>query len=240
MIVESEDGHTMRFLKGCDFRISPDQRSVLVDVAPSFEDGLVPILLSGSVLAALLVLQGECVLHASGVHLDGWTLGILAGSGQGKSTLAALFCSVGAELVSDDLLRVEISNGRPRCYTGTAQIRLRSKVVTLADAFPNNERCVTADGRTAVTPNQAHGPLLNINTVVVPLPSREVHQARVMRLSKRDAFLSLLRYPRVLGWETIDPIRRHFEICAEIAEVVPVFEATIPWGPPFPPSFRKR
>lgn len=232
-IVETRTGHTIRFSDECDFRISSDSRSIVIDVAPGYERDFVPILLTGNVLASLLTLQGECVLHASGIRAGGSTIAILGASGVGKSTLAALFCASGAELVSDDLLRIMSNGGPPRCYTGTTQIRLRPSAAALADAFPSGSRDLTADGRIAVRPSQAVEPTHELNSVLIPLPSRQARKLRVRRLSQKEAFVSLLSYPRVLGWEEAAPIRRHFQVCAEIAESVPAFEATIPWGPPF-------
>jgi hypothetical protein len=235
-IVETESGHTIRFPSECDFRISSDHRSVVVDVAPGFDDGFVPIVLTGNVLASMLGLQGECVLHASGIYVEGWTLAIVGGTGMGKSTLAALLCANGARLVSDDLLRVDADGGRPRCYAGTTQIRLRPKAAELAAEFPPNAREPTADGRIGVTPLQAEGRTFDLDAVLIPLPSRMDEQLGIRRLPKKEALVALLRYPRVLGWEENAPIRRHFEVCAQIAERVAVYEATIPWGPPFAPD----
>ena len=232
-IVETLSGYTVRFSEECDFRISPDRGSIVVDLAPGFDAGFVPIVLIGNVLASLLGLQGECVLHASGVAEDGWTLAILGASGMGKSTLAALFCAAGLQLVSDDLLRVDSDGRRPRCFTGTAQIRLRPGAAELADFLPAEARELTTDGRIAITPVQAEGPTLDLDAVLVPAPSRKVRRLRLRRLSKKEALISLVQYPRILGWQATEPIRRHFEVCAAIAEDVPVFEATIPWGPPF-------
>ena len=236
MIVESESGVTIRLPAECEFRISRDRHAIDIDVAPGFEKGLARILLTGNVLAALLNLQGACVLHASAVCNDGWTLGILGVSGQGKSTLAALCCSAGAQLVSDDLIRVDSDGGCPRCYSGTAQIRLRPKAAEIADLFPLDPRESTSDGRIAITPAQATGPTFNLDALLVPLPSRRARQLRVRRLPKMEALVSLLGYPRVLGWDATEPIRCHFEVCAELAETVPVFEAKIPWVPPFTPQ----
>jgi hypothetical protein len=232
-IVETPVGHTIHFSEECDFRIAADTRSIVVDVAPGVERGYVPILLTGNVLASLLSLQGECVLHASGIRANGRTVAIVGASGLGKSTLAALFCAGGAKLVSDDLLRIVSNGGLPRCYTGTAQIRLRPNAAALADAFPPATRELTPDGRIAVTPEQAAGLPSELDAVLIPSPSRRARRLRVRRLSQKEALVSLLSYPRVLGWQEASPIRRHFEVCAGIAELVPVFEATIPWGPPF-------
>jgi hypothetical protein len=235
-IVETRAGHTIRFSEECDFRIAADTRSILVDVAPGAEQGFVPILLTGNVLASLLALQGECVLHASGVRANGRTLAIVGASGLGKSTLAALFCAGGAELVSDDFLRILSNGGVPRCYTGTAQIRLRPNSAKLADAFPFAARELTADGRIAVTPKRTETSTSELDAILIPSPSRRARRLRVRRLSEKDALVSLLSYPRVLGWQETAPVLRHFQVCADVAERVPVFKATIPWGPPFEPD----
>jgi len=235
-IVETPAGHIIRFSQECDFRVSVDRRSILIDVAPGAERGFVPILLTGNVLASVLTLQGECVLHASGVRANGRTLAILGASGVGKSTLAALFCAAGAKLVSDDLLRIASNGGPPRCYTGTAQIRLRPGAVELADVFCFAGQELTADGRLAVTPEQTEAPSSELDAVLIPSPSRRARSLRVRRLTQKEALVSLVSYPRVLGWQESAPVRRHFQVCAEIAERVPVFDATIPWGPPFDPD----
>src|SRR6476646_8305081 len=145
-IVETSSGHAFRFPNACDFFLSKDLRRLRVHASPEAE-ALVPILLAGTVLAAVLSLGGRVVLHASAMHDDGWTLAIVGGSGQGKSTLAALFCAAGADLVSDDLLRVEIENRQARCFKGTPQIRLRPAAAALASRAPANTRTRTADGR---------------------------------------------------------------------------------------------
>ena len=228
-IVETSSGPTIRFPSACDFRLSKDLRRLRVDAQPEAEP-LVPILLAGTVLAAVLSLRGHGVLHASAIHEAGWTLAIVGASGQGKSTLAALFCAAGAELVSDDLLRVEIQNGRPRCYTGAAQIRLRPKAAALASLAPASTRVPTADGRVSLTVTSVSGPILDLDAVLVPSPSR-TEPLSVRRLTKRDALVALLAYPRVLGWQTIEPVREHFAVCAALAESVPVFAGHDPVGP---------
>jgi hypothetical protein len=235
-IVETPAGHTIRFTDECDFRISADQRSIVVDVAPEFKRELAPVILTGNVLAAVLGLQGECVLHASGVRSDDLTLAILGGAGLGKSTLAALLCARGAELISDDLLRVAANGDRPYCYTGTTQIRLRPKAAQLAASFSPTAREPTTDGRMGVRPAQAPGPTFELDAVLIPKPSRRARNLRVRRLPEKEALVEVLSYPRVLGWHESGPIRRHFKVCAEIAAHVPVFDALIPWGPPFAPD----
>lgn len=235
-IVRTPIGHVIRFSNECDFRIAADGRSIVVDIAPGFDRRLVSILLTGNVLASLLGLRGECVLHASAVRRDGWTLAILGASGIGKSTLAAVFCASGAELVSDDVLRIESNGNPPRCFTGTAQLRLRPNAAELADLFPPEARETTADGRIGLTPTQAKAGTFELDAVVIPRPAPRSRTLRVHRLPQMAALVSLLSFPRVLGWQDSSPIRRHFNVCADMAERVPILKATIPWGPPFSPD----
>jgi hypothetical protein len=65
----------------------------------------------------LLRADGEVVLHASAVALDGAALAFLGPSGSGKSSLAGGFVRAGAELLADDFLVVREQEG---CYTTTA------------------------------------------------------------------------------------------------------------------------
>ena len=99
----SDSGYVLRF-KGCgEFFISADLRDLEVRKDPLGEVELLPILLAGTVTAFLLALRGETVLHASAVAIDGAAVAFVGQSGRGKSTIAALLCVAGAELVTDDV-----------------------------------------------------------------------------------------------------------------------------------------
>jgi hypothetical protein len=54
-----------------------------------------------------------------------------------------------------------------------------------------------------------------------------------MRLRTADISAWLSRYPRVLGWSDAASMAVSFQSLGDLVERVPVFEATIPWGPPF-------
>ncbi len=76
------------------------------------------------VLTAALTLQGEEPLHATVVRLDEHTIGFLGDSGAGKSTLAAFLLAEGAELVTDDMLRIAYDGGRAVAYRGPPRLKL--------------------------------------------------------------------------------------------------------------------
>ena len=224
--------YVVRFRDYADFVISPG-RTIDIHLLPEADAELVPILLTGNVLAVVLALDGECVLHASAVEFDGGTLAIVGGPGMGKSTLAAVFCAAGGRLISDDLLRVGFDEGRPYCFEGTGLIRLRESAAELAQSFPPDHVERTADGRMAVKAEKVARPTSVLDAIIVPEPSRTATVMHVDALGPRDSLVTLISYPRVMGWQVIEPSRHQFVGLAELARKVPVYRVEIPWGPPF-------
>lgn len=76
------------------------------------------------VVSASLTLQGEEPLHATAVDLDGHALGLLGLSGSGKSSLAALLINRGADLITDDMLRVKFEDDKVVAYPGPYRLKL--------------------------------------------------------------------------------------------------------------------
>ncbi len=76
------------------------------------------------IVSASLTLQGEEPLHSTVVEIEGRAIGLLGLSGAGKSTLAAFLIGQGADLVTDDMLRVVFSNGAPLAYPGPYRLKL--------------------------------------------------------------------------------------------------------------------
>lgn len=104
--------------------ISSDGRQVMcarrgdVDVR-SFEASLLNFALGAS-----LTLRGEEPLHATVVELSGQAIGLLGASGAGKSTLAAYLVADGADLVTDDMLRVTFAGDRALAHPGPHRLKL--------------------------------------------------------------------------------------------------------------------
>ena len=240
VVTEDKTGYTVRFRGEFDFRISSDTRAISVHPNGGADVRLASLLLSGAILAMVLELRGTSILHASCVETDSLTVALVGDSGKGKSTVTALLCADGARLVSDDALRVELVSGEAICYPGTGQIRLRPSAAGLAANFSNGMVTETGDGRVGINPARAEDRKLRVDAIVRPAPSRTSDRLEVRQLERREALVALISYPRVIGWQVVDPARRQFDLLARIIEVVPVFEATIPWGPPFPGTTARR
>ena len=239
-LARDRDTTVLRLHGLCECEIAAGGRSVKVHLDADRDPAIAPIVVAGNLLSVLLALRGDAVLHASSVELGGQALAFLGASGVGKSTLAALFCALGAPLVSDDVLRVVAEDGRAWCFPGTTGVRLRSGAAELARPFASTSVSETADGRVAVAAPRTQRERLALAAVVVPEPTRGSDALRVDRLSGVDRMLDLLRHPRVLGWVDEEPLRAQFARLTDIAGVVPVYRAQLPWGPPFDPELAPR
>jgi len=194
---------------------------------PGRGEAMVPVLLSGHVLAVVLGLRGAAVLHASALELDGTAVAFCGPSGAGKSTAAALLCGAGARLVTDDAARVEEREGAVLVHRGPAELRLRPQAGGLAQAVEGTMR-TTADGRVGVACPPAEQDTTPLGAVVFPRWPPETRSPRVTPLRAREAMHSFLRCPRIGGWRTLGPVRTHLDVCARIAEGVPAFAAELP------------
>lgn len=225
---------TLRYEGVCAFEIDRGRKSVVAYPEPGVDDEMCSLLLAGNVLAHLLSAAGELMLHASAVAVGGKALATIGTSGGGKSTLAAWLHRAGAEVVSDDALRVDIDGGAAYCHAGTRTLRLRRSSTPLAESGSSSAARQTVDGRLALRAPQPSASRFRLAAVLVPMQSREAEVPEIERLTKRDALLELLRYPRVIGWQDAEVLRVAFVRAGRLAELVPVFKATVPWGPPFP------
>jgi hypothetical protein len=230
-LTESATGYLLRFRDCGEFVISPDLSDVTVRRDPAGRHELLPILLAGTASAVLLTLRGATVLHASAVSVDGTGLAFVGQSGRGKSTVAALMCLGGAALVTDDVLTVD--PGPPvQCQGGASELRLREAAAHLADAHPDRSH-TTADDRRAFAPAAAPPGPLPLAAIVVPSPSRTASAIDVVRIPPSDAMFLVMTFPRVHGWKRSDVLTREFTTLSKLVNGIPVYDVTIPWGPPF-------
>lgn len=229
---EGERRWLIRHRETAETELDLDRRDVEIRLDPRAPEGFGPLLLAGSVLAHVLAAEGHSALHASAVESGGSAVAFIGPSGRGKSTLAALLCSSGAALVSDDLLRCEVAGGAATCFRGSSRLRLRPQAAALAESL-SGAAVETSDGRTALVPRTPRMRRMPLAALVVPRPSREADTLAIRRLRGREAAAEILRSPRLLGWTDPELATRHLDLCHQLAGAVPVLEATIPWGPPF-------
>ena len=118
--------------------ISPDGVELLCEPDPANDDWV--SILSAQALPLAATIRGLEVMHASGVVLDGRALLIAGPPGAGKSSLAAALVRAGGQLLSDDAVALQLSDGVLIAHAGSVVLQLRAA---------EDER-LSADGRTAL------------------------------------------------------------------------------------------
>ena len=228
-------GIVMRYPGLCEFVIGSDLSSIRWHLDPASNEEFASILISGTVLALVLILRHELVLHASAVEVDGHAIAVVGAPGMGKSTLAALIALGRGSLITDDVLRVEFLDADVVCHPAAREVRLR---VSFADLNGGASALVrtTADGRTALHLGADHGNAVPLRSIVIPYPDPERRELLAERAPLQMAHFLLSRYPRVLGWQEPVTRRVQFQRTADLVERVPVYRVRIPWGPPFAPE----
>jgi hypothetical protein len=232
----TEDGYHLRFYGACDIDIDRDLRHATIHPLGATDQALLSVIAGGTLLAFVLALRGETVLHASAVQVGDVALGFVGASGMGKSTTATLMCADGAQLITDDLLRLDLSRTPPTCSLGATELRLRKAAGDLAERFDRQPaQRTTGDARDALAVSVADTEDLPLAALVVPAPdySGQSTQASVHQVGAKEAFLLLSRFPRLLGWEDTRLLAQQFQQLGDIVERVPVYVARLPWGPPF-------
>jgi hypothetical protein len=230
------DGYVGRMPWIADFVISADLTHVVCHPVPSGLKEVIPIVVPGTITAFLLAMRGRCVLHGSAVDVGGQGVAFVGPSGQGKSTMAAIFCSAGASLVTDDVLPLEFGGtgeSSVSCTRSTNEIRLREKAVSLAQRFGRESVRKTQDERHAVTTETSPLEQVPLAAIVLPRPDREHLEVTARRLASGEASLALGRCERIEGWRSRGHLLQQFSDIGRVVESVPVFEVWVPWGPPF-------
>lgn len=231
-VTHTGEEYFVRFRNCGEFVISANLDAIEVRPDRAGRNELLPILLAGTVSAIVLTLRGNTVLHASAVAIGDQVMAFVGQSGRGKSTMAALMCVDGALLVTDDVLVVDA--GPPAsCIGGAPELRLREKAAEIVMMQPGSSGRETKDDRLAFSPAVATPDQFPLRAIVIPDPSKSAIEVDIQRETPGDALLALLSFPRVHQWREPDVLSRDFMTMSELVNQVPVFRATIPWGPPF-------
>ncbi|RYV50744.1 hypothetical protein [Pengzhenrongella frigida] len=238
-MVERPDGSALlRFHGSCDVVVSRGLDEMTVRRAPGAEPGIEKVLTTGASLAFLLYRRSHLVLHASAVDLGDHALAFVGNSGMGKSTMAALLCSDGARLITDDVLRIDDVTTVPVARLGATEIRLRKGADSLAERFDSHVpgRRTSADARQVLRLSDGARDRLPLRALVIPQPSPGLDRVVIEQLGTREALFALLGFPRILGWQDQGVLQNQFELTGALVRRIPVVVARVPWGPPFQPG----
>lgn len=121
---------------------------IIVDPAPGVEESIVRLSILGPALGVLLHQRGRLILHGSAVMMNGGAVAFLGEEGSGKSTLAGAMYVNGRSVVADDLVTLQLENGRSKIFPSAPRLKLSPETAgsfgdfekTQQISYPNLER----------------------------------------------------------------------------------------------------
>jgi hypothetical protein len=210
--------------------ISADGRTARCAPAPEGDPRSFEANVLNFVLTAALTLQGEEPFHATVVRVDDRAVGLLGDSGTGKSTLAAFLLAEGAELVTDDMLRIVYEAGEPMAWRGPPRLKLFDEQArlllpaALRDAAfnPMSGKLLveTAASRDAGVPLSALFWLDEASPVDETVSVRRVQGVEAIRILLASTLHRDHRPP--------DRIERQLRVLERLAKAVPLFAVAYP------------
>ena len=210
----------------------------------------VPVLqnfLFAQTLSFALVYQDVEPLHATVVRIDDFAIGFLGDCGFGKSTLLASFVADGFQVLTDDLLVVDLSDDRPIARSGSGRIKLRPDS---ASAFLGDvNRGVPLHAKTTkraftLDDTRLHrGSLPLVALFVLPAPRERQATMSMIQIApmSRPAFMQEL-LKNTFNSEIVDRRRlaAQFSFAARVASEVAGVRLNYPAGLHHLPMLRER
>lgn len=229
-LARTEFGYVLRFSGLADFMLDFAEQSIRIRALPSVDDNTLEHLLVDQVLPRFLAHEGELLVHASALTIDGRTALFLGESGWGKSTLAALLHRAGHQLHSDDCVQLQRQGNRYFALPTYPSLRLLAD--SLDETFPGAGGLAAVAGYSSkrrlpmVPPALATPPIAAL--YLLDEPSDDFRSVVIDAMRPASACLELMRHSFKL--EVADRVRTQlmFSACSEVARSVPAFSLDYP------------
>jgi hypothetical protein len=111
-------------------------REIIIQPLPGVNESVLRLFILGTALALLLCQRGLTVFHASAVAIDNEVVAFAGVKGAGKSTFAAALHAAGYELVADDIVAIDASQGRSMVIPGFPHLKLWPDSINLLGFDP--------------------------------------------------------------------------------------------------------
>ena len=211
-----------------EFLVSSDGSRITASLNREYSSEALMTYLLGQALSLALIKKGFDPLHSTAVLVDGSVVGILGGSGYGKSSLAAAFLQSGFPIVTDDLFVVQENESRLCIYPGVPRLKLFPEIAQVFLGSQHTGPPMNSLTHKLIIPlndSQVYGkiaPLGRLYVLTRPLMAAKFKRVTIRNLSKRLAFVALLRNTFATILVDSVRIRKQFELYTRIASTVPV------------------
>jgi hypothetical protein len=180
--------------------------------------------LRGQALPFAALLRGLETFHASAVALDGRALAFAGRSTAGKTSVAVNLMLRGAELLTDDVVALELGDGAPLAHPGASVISLRhAEAAALAGrALPLGEALEGDEEATRVLAPRCEQALPLAALYFLDRAGGD--SVRIEPMEPDPRLLLAASFNFVV--QSPERLRNQLEVCARIAAAVPVFRLT--------------
>ena len=199
-------------------------REVVFHVLKDIDDNWLRQYILGPALGVILHQRGLLVLHASAVAKDGQAIAFLGWKGHGKSTTSAHLHARGYDILSDDMVAIDMSKeDSPMVIPGFPQFKLWPDAIEALGEDPASMGQIipTSVKRThRVQTGVAQAPCRLAGIFVLGLG--DTHQ--LIPIASTDAFLAVFQNTyaaRFIGQAGLP--KWHFHQCASLTRTLPIF-----------------
>jgi hypothetical protein len=204
-----------------------------VDVEPGFDSTLLGFSLLGPVMAVIVHLRGNLVLHGSALTVDSASAIFLGDKGAGKSTIAGAMIANGHQLLTDDVVAIDCeAQAGPRILPGYPMVKLTDAAL---DAFRLNAISLLP---TEIGGFDKRRTRIDSAFPSAPSPARVAYvlargeTAAIEPLSPLEGYQAMLRYSYMtrFGAAALSgaAAAQHMRQCARLAETIKIARLVTP------------
>ena len=223
-------GYLLRFAESADFTIDFARQVVTCSPAPDMPDEHIADLYFNQVLPLLMGHDGDPVIHASGVAIDGIAVGFIGPTGRGKSTLAASFARAGHPFLTDDGLILDPAGHgymvRPR--RPILRLCADSEAAILEKNAPLPDVVLWKERHHASAEMPFHDTAVPLGKLYVLREPSGCATAKITALSPVDALSALIGHSFILDVDDRTRVRALLDRLGDIAERVGCFALDYP------------
>lgn len=198
-----------------------DGRDIIVDPMPGVNTSLLQTTILGPALCLLLEQKGLLVLHASCINIDGCAVAFMGGSGWGKSTLATAFHRQGYDVLTDDVMPIQIVGSQAVVLPSYPQFKVSPEaLVSLGKDIKGLSPVYTNSQKLSYQFKEGFQ--------AAPLPLKRIYvlkkgsQHEIIPIGPQEAFGALVCHTRTINLleEYKQLIAHHFRLCTELVNIV--------------------
>jgi hypothetical protein len=207
----------------------------IVDLYPSKVNPLsiLAVAVHGPIMACILHLRGNLVLHAGAIEIDNAGVILVGDSGSGKSTSSASLLASGRKLICDDVVAIaQLPSFTPTITPAFPQIKLSEEAASHINLTRFAEKPAPIkdfgkklfDTRKQFRETPIAPKIICVLTTGAELSSYFISGTEALQAIMRSTYLTMRREYK---WSQIEKAR-HFAQCASLLQTVQVVKLVVP------------